>query len=335
MYKDTASSQIRWPRIFGHIGFACLVLAFCAWSGIALSVHLTGAVLITAQATLAIAGLAAVLAHSRARRWGWCVAAALTICVMGWYATLKPQSDLDWAFDVARSVTADQSGEIVTLRNVRDFDWYGVSEAKERWVSRTVDLSQLQSVDMLTSVWDSPDIAHLLVSFGFSDGQRIVFSVETRKETHETFNVTGGFFRQFELVLLATTEEDAIKLRTNHRQEDVRLYPLNLNAMQRRDLFQSYVDLGNDLAQTPRFYNTVTANCTTTVYKLAQVIAPGLKLDWRLVASAHLPAYVDRMGGFAEPMPIEDRLMRAKITDRVKAYDGPHYSQVIRGLAQP
>jgi hypothetical protein len=261
---------------------------------------------------------------------GWLILLVLGLSVGGWYLSLQPSDTRDWTFDVRHGVGATRDGEQVTLTHVRDFVWHDATRADEAWVTRTVDLGKLASVDMLTSVWDSPDIAHLLVSFGFSDGQRIVFSVETRKESHESFNVIGGFFRQFELVLIAGTEDDLIKLRTNHRQEDVRLYPVTLSASQRRDLFLAYVDLAQRLQAQPAFYNTLTANCTTTVYELAQVLRPGLSLDWRLVMSGHLVGYVDEMGGFADDMPLETRIAQAAITEKALAYTGADYSAGIR-----
>ncbi len=40
-----------------------------------------------------------------------------------------------------------------------------------------------------------PAIAHTLVSFGFTDGQHVVFSIEIRKEQHEQFDRTRRFFQ--------------------------------------------------------------------------------------------------------------------------------------------
>lgn len=320
-------------RFAGHIVFLAIAAAGIAWAWGALSVHLTGAAFNLAFAgTIAAAALAIGVRFHR-RRLGWLglvvIAAALGI----WYQGITPEQDRNWASDVAHGVGAEVDGDLVKLTNVRNFMWHNETEADPSWEARTVNLSQLQSVDMLTSVWDNPDIAHLLVSFGFADGQRVVFSVETRKEAHESFNVKGGFFRQFELVLVAATEEDIIKLRTNHRNEDVRLYPVNLNPQQRRDLFMSYVNLAQQLQEQPEFYNTLTANCTTTVYGLAHVIKPDMTPDWRLVLSGHLPNYVDALGGFEGPMAIEERIEQAKITHKGQSFDGTEFSIAIRQAA--
>ena len=55
-----------------------------------------------------------------------------------------------------------------------------------------------------------------LVSFGFDDGQRVVFSVEIRKERGEQFSELGGFFKQFELSVIAADERDIV--RSAHRR---------------------------------------------------------------------------------------------------------------------
>ena len=324
------SKLSRAGRYIGHAFFAIMMIAVFLWSWGAFSVQLFGVAYSAAFAALSLSTIIAFVLRSRARRLGWAGFALICLAVGIWYQGYKPAQDRDWAFDVAHGVDAEVDGNLIKLTNVRNFDWIDETKANESWEERSVDLSNLQSVDMFTSVWDNPSIAHLLVSFGFSDGQRVVFSLETRKESHEAFNIKGGFFRQFELILLATTEEDAVKLRTNYRQEDVRRYEVNLNEKLRRELFLSYINLAQEMQSEPKFYNTLTSNCTTEAYRIAKVVKPGMSADWRLVLSGHLAAFVDDMGGFEGDMPIEQRIEQAAITPKALAYKGADYSAAIR-----
>jgi len=317
-------------RFFGHVIFAIIVIGVFLWSWGAFHVQLSGVTYYAALVSTLIASIVTFFLRYRARRLGWVGLVAILAAVGFWFQGFKPAEDRKWAFDVAHGVQAQVDGDLVKFSNVRNFAWTDVSTANESWEDRSYDISKLQSVDMFTSVWDHPSIAHLLVSFGFSDGQRVVFSLETRKESHESFNLLGGFFRQFELILLATTEEDAIKLRTNYRQEDVRRYEVDLNEELRRDLFMSYVNLAQEMQSQPKFYNTLTSNCTTEAYRISKVIKPGMSADWRLVLSGHLAAFVDDMGGFQDDIPIEQRMEEAAITPKALAYTGADYSAAIR-----
>lgn len=307
--------------------FAVALIASTAWIATALSFHLTGATLIAAYGTLGLGALIACVATLKSKRWGWVALVLVLGPGVGWYQKLTPQEHRDWAFDVAHGVEAHLDGNIVEMTNVRNFDWTSLKTANVSWEERRFDLDKLSTVDLVTSVWDSPDIAHVIVTFGFSDGQRVAFSVETRREEHEQFNTVGGFFRQFELVLIAATEDDILKLRTNHCQEDVKLYPLALNPQQRRHLFLTYVDLANDLEEAPAFYNTLSHNCTTTLYPLANAVHPELKLDWRLMMSGHLPGYIEELGGLKTGVVDETR---AAITERGLAAKNVAYSVAIR-----
>ena len=74
----------------------------------------------------------------------------------------------------------------VTLHNVRNFDWRSNTDYTQRWETRDYDLDRLNSVDMVMSYWTRPAIAHMMISFGFDDGEHVVFSVEIRREKTES-----------------------------------------------------------------------------------------------------------------------------------------------------
>ena len=167
----------------------------------------------------------------------------------------------------------------MTLHNVRNFHWRSRTDYTQRWETRHYDLRQLRSLDMITSYWRSRAIAHVLFSFGFADGRHVVFSVEIRRERGEAFNEIGGFFKEFELSVIATDERDVVAVRTNVRGEDDYLYRLRLPPADIRSLFLAYVEQTNRLVHTPRFYNTVTVNCTTLVYRMLRHIVGALPLQ--------------------------------------------------------
>ncbi|MEJ8475435.1 DUF4105 domain-containing protein [Roseibium algae] len=318
-------------RVLSHVVFSLILIAGVAWTATAVWFHLSGGVQLSAYVGLG-AGVLIVPAlywRSKVLSWGALIVAGLL--VGGWYQTITPQQDRDWAADVSRGVTARIEGDQVTLGDIRDFEWTSPTEAKQNWVTRNYDLSKLETVDMITSVWSSSDIAHLLVSFGFSDGEHVVFSAEIRREVHETFNEIGGFFRQFELVLIGATERDIVKLRTNYRGENVSVFPVELTPAQRRTMFLSFVDLAQKLESKSAFYNTVKANCTTVVYQLAKTLQPNLPMDWRLVLSGHLPEYLFNLGVLGGEGSLDARRASAHISDRARQnVPGVAFSQLIR-----
>lgn len=321
----------RFGRGLGHLGFVVLLALGTAWTATAVYIQLHGWVQIAVLAALALVVLAILILRFGKRRLGWAGFAIAAMAVGGWYQTIHPRQDRDWALDVAHGVSGVVAGDLLTLSNVRNFDWTSDLEAVPHWETRSYDLRQLQTVDMITSTWGDPNIAHLIVSFGFKGGEHVDFSVEIRKEKGESFSSIGGFFRQFELVLIAADEADVVKVRTNYRGEDVHLFPVNLDAAQRRALLLRYVGFGNQLAEAPVFYNTVTGNCASTVYSLVQVIKPDMPLDHRLLFSGQLPEYIDELGGLIGDMPMDQRRKLAEISALAIALQpGADFSALIR-----
>ncbi|WP_110669775.1 DUF4105 domain-containing protein [Salinicola halophilus] len=338
-----SSSPSRWRqtlRLLFHLGRAIVLLLIVAWGVVAVNLELPGPrwwVLATLVAWIAL-GLAAVAAPLwQPRRRGLVIRLLFTaslVALVLWWQRLEPRLERDWAPDVARQLAVERVGDRVTLHNVRDFEWHSPSEATAHWETRHYDLTTLASVDMIVSYWMGPAIAHTLVSFGFADGRYLTFSVEIRRERDEAFSIVGGFFKQFELNLIAADENDILRLRSNVRGEDVYLYSVALAPEARRELFLAYLDEAERLRREPAFYNTLTSNCTTLVFDMVAKIVDGLPRDLRLVLSGYLPDYVHDVGGLAPGVSLAMLRERGYINPRARAvpYDAGSrtFSRAIR-----
>lgn len=250
-----------------------------------------------------------------------------------WWHNITPSHNRDWADDVAYLLHSEIQGSQVTLHNVRNFDWRTETDYTPNWETRSYDLNQLVSADLVLSYWMGPHIAHTLVSFGFADGQQLVFSLEIRKERHESFSAIGGFFRQFEQVIIAADERDIIRTRSNARNEDVYLYRLVMTSEQLRTLFLGYLEAAEALRTTPAFYNTLTSNCTTIVFDLARHIAPTIPLDYRLVLSGHFAEYAYDLGALTPEYSYMQLQELGHINDRARNSDTSEqhdFSRIIR-----
>jgi hypothetical protein len=288
-----------WYRAPG--GRALKILAVAVWAGFSL---------------LALPGLSGPHAALAA-----CSFAAAFGALLLWWHHLVPSNDRDWADDVAEMTSGSAAGDRVVLHNVRNFDWRSETDYTQRWETRSYDLAQLHSVDMIMSYWTLRPIAHVLISFGFDGGEQVVFSVEIRREKNEAFSAIGGFFKEFELCILAADERDVIRLRTNVREEEDYLYRIRIPEPAMRSLFLAYVEQANALVRMPRFYNTITVNCTTLIYHMMSRIVGHLPLDYRLLFSGYLPAYIYRVGGLDRRYTLEQLRALGRISERARGSD--------------
>ena len=257
--------------------------------------------------------------------------ASVLVALLGWWSTIKPSNDRVWADDVAYVLQPEVHANLVTLNRVRNFNWRTTDDYDVRWEPRTYDLNQLESADLILSYWMGPAVAHTLVSFGFKDGRHVVFSLEIRKERGEKFSAIGGFFRQFEVVMIAADERDIVRVRSNVRGEQVYLYRLNVPQEDLRKMFLNYVDEAQSLVHTPTFYNTLTSNCTTIVYDLARRISPTLPLDYRLVLSGYLAEYAQDAKVLTPNVDFSTLKQRGFINPRaIAAGNSPAFSALIR-----
>ncbi|MDC0660709.1 DUF4105 domain-containing protein [Leisingera sp. SS27] len=257
--------------------------------------------------------------------------------VILWWSTLTPPADRNWSPDVARQVTGTVEGDILTLENVRNFAWETPEDFAEAWETRSYDLAKLQSTDLFMSYWAGPQMAHMIVSFGFEGGDHIAWSVEVRRQLGGGFSPIADLFKSNTLVLIAADERDLVGTRTNARGEDVQLFRIGVSPDTGRDLLLKYVEAANSLAARPQWYNSLTTNCTTVVMALIRSFADEVPLDWRVLANGYLPEFAWEQGVLDQSRSVEDLRALGSITPIAQAHGvGPDYSAMIReGVPSP
>lgn len=252
-----------------------------------------------------------------------------------WYFNIQPQQNRLWDPEGARLVSSIKNGNLVTVNNVRNFKWYTNGHYDEHWENRQYNLNDLSGVNIITSYWMGPQIAHTLVSFDFKNQRPLVFSIEIRKEKNEKFSAIGGFFRQFELSLIAADEKDILYTRSNIRHEKVYFFPINLPKNQIRTLFLEYLETAKELQQKPRWYNTLTSNCTTIVFDMVQTInQEQLPKDYRIFLSGYIPNYLYDRHVLSHNWTITEWYQRAYINSRTQNFQPNQSSTLFSNLVR-
>lgn len=276
-----------------------VVAAFTLWGALALWFRLPAPELVrlAAAGLFGLVGVLTILAQfwqGRVKLLAVFVLALLSLVV--WWQSITPPLDRDWAPDDAVQVTGTIDGDTLTLDGVRNFTWRSEEDFTENWETRSYDLSKLRSTDMFMSYWEGPEIAHMMVSFGFEDGEYLAWSAEVRHIKGSFFSPLKDTFKTHTLILIAGDERDLIGLRTNTRGEDVQLYRINAPTGDARELLVDYVELANELAVKPRWYNTFTTNCTTVVMSMIRKLFKQVPRDWRVFVNGHMPEYAYDLG---------------------------------------
>lgn len=202
----------------------------------------------------------------RGRSWVAAVPLTASALVFVWWSGLAPSHDRGWPDEYARLPWAEVDGDKVTIHEVRDFHYPEDGTTVSRWVTRTLQLGDIEGIDLVVNYWGSPWIAHPIVIFRFRGAEPIAFSIETRREESESYSALAGFSRQYELIVLAGSERDLLGVRAVRRTgEDIYLYSTTTTPETARRRFLEYVATMNELRDRPRWYNAVTSNCTTAI----------------------------------------------------------------------
>jgi hypothetical protein len=268
----------------------------------------------------------------------------LVVClvVLGWLAfrllVPRPTNDADWEYGMATLPHVTISGENVTVEHVRDFRWGPDGPRGSDYVDRSFDVQQLRRVWFveepfkLAPFYAFNGVAHTYFVFDFRDQPPVAVSVESRRERGQSYDPVRGALNEYGLIYIWGTEQDVTGRRAVLEKNQVYMFPLVGSLESGRQLFMELARETQQLETQPRFYNTITSNCTNELAKVANKAQPGaIPPSPALVFPGYAVDLLYSLGYIPNDAPLEAVRQRHAITDTVAAIvQDPNFSRLLR-----
>lgn len=252
-----------------------------------------------------------------------------------------PSNDRDWQDEVRRLVTVlPAQGDAVTLRDIRNWSYApDGSTTQEVWIDRVLRISDLkQAWFVVEPFWGNPAIAHTMFAFEFADGTAYVVSIEARKEVGERYRpLRATLLPTYEYMLVWATERDMYANSEFVTENSLYLYRLAIPLGQQQALLRAMTGKTAELAEHPRWYNTVFANCTNVLARVVNDLQPGtVPFDISWVLPGYSDSFLHRLGYFGPDQDFEALERAAYLSPFIRpAYaetDPARFSQLLRQL---
>lgn len=225
------------------------------------------------------------------------------------------------------------SNHTILLTNVRDWQYQGREIIEKRWVDREISLNSLERVWFVVESfgkWDG--IAHTFFIFDFADQEPLSFSIEAKREPNESFSPIKGIFNQYELGYFWGNETDFLIRRVEYLGHKVYMYPLLISSDAGKTLLRALAAETRDLTQTPRYYNTLTSNCTNSLANIVNQVEPGL-IPWHpaRLFTGYADNYLHQLGLIDNSQAFESIEQKHYVSDLVTQYaDSDTFSEDLR-----
>jgi hypothetical protein len=218
-------------------------------------------------------------------------------------AARSPSLEREWDEDVrVLSGVETLPDGAVRLASVRDWRY-----TRDAVVSKEYFAARYHPSD-ITGLWLYEQelgfggrIAHTFLVFEFAESygpaRWLGLSVETRREVGESYSLVGGILRKFEVTHTWATEEDLVTRRVELLDYPLTRYRVSVPEAYLGRIFEQFVKETATLATTPRWYNTLTTNCTSSlVAYVNQVQADAIPWNYSLVLTGRADDYLARLG---------------------------------------
>lgn len=214
------------------------------------------------------------------------------IIVLVW-TSIKPSNDRNWSLDQAVLSRSEITDTEVTIHNIRNFTYRSTTDFTVNYYDKKFKLDDISSIYYCVEPFPGlPGAAHTFLSFGFANGDHIALSVEVRKQKGEKFSPLRAMIRGYELMYVIADENDVLKLRTNHRDDPVYVYPLKMSKEKIRNTFVDSLKRANKLSVKPEFYNLFINNCTTNIIRhLNATLTQRIRYNYEIL----MPRFSDKL----------------------------------------
>ena len=218
-------------------------------------------------------------------------------------AAREPSLEREWAEDVrVLSGVEALPGGAVRLTQVRDWRYSRNSVLSTAYHTVRYDPTDVRGLwlyeqELGFGGW----IAHTFLVFEFAESygpaRWLGLSVETRREVGETYSLIGGLLKAFEVTHIWAYEEDLVTRRVELLDYPLTRHRVSIPNEYVARILKQFVDETAALAESPRWYNTLTTNCTSALISYVNEAEPGaIPWHYSFVLTGRTDDYLTRLG---------------------------------------
>lgn len=201
--------------------------------------------------------------------------------------TQEPSHDRDWYEYHGRIADTAISSTTVTLYNVRDWNHSTTDVLDRTWHDQVnIQLTDVESVWLgISRLGEIEASGHTFLSFELRDGQVYTLSIEARREVGEQYSTFKGIFNQYELWYGWGTERDFLSASLFLLDRPLEYHRLTLTPKEAQAVLVAVARETSAISDNPRFYNTLSANCTNLLAKAVNASYPDrlpYNISWNL-----------------------------------------------------
>jgi hypothetical protein len=245
----------------------------------------------------------------------------------------KPSNDRVWSQDQAILAYAEIKKPLVKIYNIRNFSYKSEMDYTPDYYDKTFNIDEIESLDyILTHFTGYKLAAHAMLSFGFKNNQHVIISIEIRKKKGDKFSAVKGLFNEFELMYVVGDEKDLVQLRSNHRKDNVYLYPIKISKNGIKNIFLDMLKKANELKDTPEFYNTIFNSCVVNLVKHANKgTAKKIPMNIEVFLPENSDRFIYNLGLIDTTLSFEETRKKFRINQKAEKYaNSPDFSVKIR-----
>lgn len=223
--------------------------------------------------------------------FGVLVAVALLLFVG---ALGKPaRNDRDWYPYLGRTTHVALSESGFSVSPVTDWRYDAKDAVSKNYTEAAQQYSDLRKVWFLLEPQPGmeEDAAHTFLLFEFTGGHLLGVTIEARREQNEQYSAWDGLWNAYELAYVWGSAHDLLARRAVMLDHQVFMYPLKISSGAEREVLQHLLERTAALEKTPRYYNTLTSNCTNELAK-----ATRLKWDASFILTAKADNHLYALG---------------------------------------
>jgi len=244
----------------------------------------------------------------------YAVAASLCVFLIAVMAK-QPRHDRDWYPHLSRLPHVDLADGVFSIAPYGE--WTYTEDDPDERVWTAVPPHQISDVRRVWFVMEPHPglklMAHTFVLFEFGEGDLVGLTIEARKETREHYSALAGAFSKYELMYYWASPRDLMTRRAVMMDRELYMYPLALSQGEAEAYLTALLEKTVSIEHRPRFYNTLTSNCTNELAKAAR-----LPWDPAFILTGGADAGLYRLGRIKGEGGFEAVRARARVDETVR-----------------